>query len=193
MTVADLIAQLKLSDLIAGLALILSGLSIFWNIYRDVLLRPRLRVRVQISIILRPDPNQKETFIDITATNHGPGIITCESILARRRELFRWVRPRYLFIVRDYTNPLSAQLPKKLEVGDSITLLFHYKEKQFLAWRPTHVGIKDSFGRLHWAERASVKEAVDAYLKDFSEVEWKRKSESEAPSRIINKNGAVQR
>ncbi len=181
MTVADLIEQLKLSDLIAGIALILSGLSIFWNIYRDLLLKPKLRVKVQISVILIPDSNQRESFIDITATNHGPGIITCRSILASKRKLFRWARPRYLFIIHDYTNPLSAQLPKKMEVGESITLLFHYKEKQFLAWRPTHVGMTDSFGRLHWADRASVKEAVDAYLKDFSEVEWKRKSESEAP------------
>lgn len=44
-----------------------------------------------------------------------------------------------------------------------------------MARKPTHVGIRDSFGRIHWADKGSVKEAVDTYLKDFPEVEWKIK------------------
>lgn len=179
MTLSELIEKLTFSDFIAVLALAVSGISIFWNIYRDILLKPRLKVRVQISGILQPGSPQKKSFIDITATNHGPGAITCESIIARRRALFRWLKPRYFFVLRDYTNPLSAQLPKKLEVGDKITLLLPYKEKMVLAHRPTHLGIRDSFGRVHWADRVSLKEAVDTYLKDFLQEEWKSKSKNE--------------
>lgn len=125
MAIAELLEKLKFSDFIAVLALMVSGASILWNIYRDILLKPRLKVRVQISVIFQPGLAQRESFIDITATNHGPGVITCESIFASKRVLFIRVKPKYLFIIRDYTNPLSAELPKKLEVGDKITLLFH--------------------------------------------------------------------
>jgi len=174
MILSELIGKLQISDIIATLALIVAGISIFWNIYKDILLKPRLKVRVQISEIIQPGATQRNSFIDITAINHGPGPITCESILARRRALFRWLRPKYLFIVHDYTNLLSSQLPKKLEVGEKITLLLPYKEKMVLAWKPTHLGIKDSFGRLHCADSNSLKFAIDAYLKDFSEEDWKK-------------------
>jgi len=176
MTLLEPIEKLKFSDVIAILALIVSGISIFWNIYRDILLKARLKVRVQISKIVQPGSPQRNTFIDITATNHGPGAITCESILARRRSLFRWLKPNYLFIVPDYTNPLSTQLPKKLEVGEKLTLFLPYREKTVLAPRPTHLGIQDSFGRVHWADRDSLKEAIVTYLKNFPEEKWKNKS-----------------
>jgi hypothetical protein len=177
MTIAEVIEKMKFSDVIAVLALMLSGASVLWNIYKDILLKPKLKVKVQISVLLQPETTQKEPFIDTTSTNHGPGALTCESIFAKRRGFFRRYRPKYLYVIRDYMNPLSAQLPKKLEVGDRMTLLFHHREKAFLARKPTHVGIRDSFGRIHWADRSSVKQAVSEYLRDFPEVEWKSKSE----------------
>jgi hypothetical protein len=194
MTLIELIERLKFSDVVAVLALLVSGASILWNIYRDILLKPRLKVRMQISVILQPGSDKRESFIDITATNHGPGPITCESIFSRKRAFFRWVKPKYMFIIRDYTNPLSAQLPKKLEVGDKITLLFHYEENLFLAYRPTHVGIRDSFGRLHFADKSSLNEAIDLYLKDFPELDWKSKPSNEkTPNNGIQADAAEPR
>ena len=178
MTILELIDKLKFSDVIAVIALVVSSFSIFWNIYRDILLKARLKVKVQVSEMIQPRSTQRNSFIDITATNHGPGAITCESIYARRRALFRWLRPRYLFIIPDYTNPLSTQLPKKLEVGEKITLFLPYKEKAVLARKPTHLGIRDSFGRVHWADSNSLEEAVKTYLNDFPEERWKNDSKS---------------
>ncbi len=178
MTILEFINKLKFSDVIALLALAVSGFSIFWNIYRDILLKARMKVRVQVSEMIQSGSTQRNSFIDITATNHGPGAITCESIHARRRALFRWLKPRYLFIVPDYTNPLSTQLPKKLEVGEKITLFLPYKEKAILARKPTHLGIRDSFGRVHWADSNSLEEAIKTYLKDFSEERWKKNSKT---------------
>lgn len=173
MTFSELVGKLEVSDIIATLALIISGGSIFWNIYRDVLLKPRLKVRIQISgIAATIESVPKKSFIDFTVTNHGPGNITCEAIIARKRALFRWLKPRYSFIMPDYTNRLSARLPKKLDIGERITLLLPYEEKVILAYKPTHIGIKDSFGRIHWAGRKSLKLAIDTYLKDFSPEEW---------------------
>ena len=178
MTILEFINKLKFSDVIALLALVVSGFSIFWNIYRDILLKARMKVRVQVSEIIQPGSTQRNSFIDIMATNHGPGVITCESIYARRRALFRWLKPRYLFIVPDYTNPLSTQLPKKLEVGEKITLFLPYKEKAILARKPTHLGIRDSFGRVHWADSNSLKIAIKTYLTHFSEERWKNNSKT---------------
>ena len=179
MTIAELIAKLKFSDVIAVLALMVSGASILWNIYRDILIKPKLKVRIQVSKIIQYGSKQRETFVDITATNHGPGVITCESIFARKRALFRRVKPKYWYVISDHTNPLSAQLPKRLEVGEKLTLFLPYNEKTILAIRPTHVGIKDSFGSLHWADKSSLKEAIDNFIKDFPELGWKNKSEKE--------------
>jgi len=172
MTVSEFIGKLEVSDIIAVLALLVASFSIFWNIYRDILLKPRLKVRVQISIIIRDNSIKKDSFIDITVTNMGPGVITCEAIFARKRALFRWLQPPLAFIVPDYTNPLSAQLPKKLEVGEKITLLLPYEENAILATKPTHLGIRDSFIRIHWADRDSLKKAIKSYLKDFPEKKW---------------------
>ena len=179
MTIAQLIANLKFSDVIAVLALLVSGASILWNIYRDILLKPKLKVRIQVSELIQSGLKQRETFIEITATNHGPGVITCESIFAKKRVLFRRFKPKYWFVFRDYTNPLSSELPKKLEVGEKLTLLLPYSEKAILAKRPTHVGIRDSFGSIHWADKSSLKKAIENYIKDFPELEWKNKSEKE--------------
>jgi len=167
--------ELKFSDIISVLALMIAAISISWNIYRDIILKAKLRVNVQISGLVQPGKKLGD-FITITAVNYGPGSIVCESVWIRKKSFWRWLRrkSRYAFIVPDYTNPLSGQLPKELKVGEKITLLFPYKEKMFLATKPTHVGIMDSFGRIHWANSKRLKEAAARYLKDFPEEEWER-------------------
>jgi len=37
----------------------------------------------------------------------------------------------------------------------------------FLHTSPTHIGISDSFGKVHWAPRSRVKEAIARYRRDF--------------------------
>lgn len=177
MTVSEFVSKLQVSDIISTFALILAGLSILWNVYRDILLKPKLKVNIQISQLIQPGNSRSPTFIDITATNHGPGSIICESIWMKKRSFWRWLfrKKKVAFILHDYTNPLSGKLPKKLEVGEKIMLLFPHKEKMFLAYKPTHVGIMDSFGRMHWASKKSLKEAEKSYLKDFSEEKWDKK------------------
>ena len=173
MSIQELLSKLKFSDFISVLALIISGTSILWNIYRDLLLKASMKVNVQISKIVQPGKDLG-TFIVITATNHGPGSIICESIWIRKKSLWLWVKriSKYAFVIHDYTNPLSSKLPKKLEVGEKLQLLFPYKEKMFLANKPSDVGIMDSFGRIHWAEKNGLIKAIDKYLKEYPEQKW---------------------
>lgn len=171
-------AEIKLSDILSTLALIISAVSISWNIYRDIILKAKLRVTVQISTIVQRERNWGN-FISVNAVNHGPGSIICESFWIRKRSLLRWLlrKSTHAFVVPDYTNPLSSQIPKELKVGERLTLLFPYKEGMFLANKPTHVGIMDSFGRTHWAVPKSLREATKSYLEKFPEEPWGKMEE----------------
>ena len=167
MTLSELMLKLKFSDVISVIALVISGVSIFWNIYRDLILKAKIRTRVQISSIIQPSRNLG-SFIDITGVNHGPGSITCESIFMKASLWQRLKgRKKYGFIITDYTNPLTDKLPKRLEVGEKVTVLLPHTADAFLGQKPAHVGFKDSFGRLHWAPRKNLKQTIKDYLRDF--------------------------
>ena len=166
---------------ISLLAVIISVFSLGWNFYRDVILKPRLRVSIRISYIVQGNDN-KGPFIDISAINLGPGFITCESVHIAKKSMLRFLgrkilklfgkENKYGFVVHDYTNPLSAQLAKKLEIGERMNLFFLEEDDSLLSMDPTHVGICDSFGREHWADRSSLKKAKDEYFKKFPKKEW---------------------
>lgn len=170
-TFLEVISKLKFSDVISLLALLISGISIFWNIYRDLILKAKIKTNVQISSIIQPGRNLG-SFIDVTGVNHGPGHVTCESVFTKASI---WQRlkgsKKYGFIVSDYTNPLSGKLPKRLEVGEKITVLFPLVRDAFLARKPSRVGFKDSFGRLHWVTKKNLKRAIKDYFRDFPQRE----------------------
>jgi hypothetical protein len=170
-TLLGLISKLKFSDFLSVLALGVSGFSIAWNIYRDIILKAKIRVNIQISEIIHQG-RRLGPFIDITGVNHGPGAITAEAAFIK---LPLWDRlkgkKKFGFILPDYTNQLSGKLPKRLEVGEKVTVLFPYNREAFLVMKPACVGLKDSFGRLHWATDKSLKQATKEYLKDFPQRE----------------------
>jgi hypothetical protein len=151
-------------------ALLVSVFSLGWNFYRDVILKPRLKVRAAISNVAQVG-SDVQTFISISAVNHGPGAIICNGILGMKRHLFRFwkkgLEKKYFYIIEDYTNPLNKPLPQKLEIGDSLTQLLPYKADAFLSVDPTHIGVRDSFGRMHWASKKSLKEAKEQFFRDF--------------------------
>ncbi|MFH1930698.1 MAG: hypothetical protein ABIN18_03795 [Pseudomonadota bacterium] len=155
------------------LALTVSAFSLGWNIYRDVVLKPRMKITVKISSIVGTGV-KLGPFIDISAVNLGPGRINLNSVVIKKETLISKLRhaSRHAIVIHDYTNPYGAQMPKELNVGETITLLFPCEEKSFLAHRPTHVGISDTFGKIHWATRKSLRNATNGYLKDFKPVEW---------------------
>jgi len=70
-------------------------------------------------------------------------------------------------MLHDYSNPLSGKLPARLEVGETIHLLIPYDEDCFLREKDTHIGLSDSFGRVHWAPARDVTKAKREFRKDF--------------------------
>ena len=109
----------KLAILISIGAIATSFLALGWNIYRDIILKPRLKVRLQISFIMHGE-YQSPSKISIEATNFGPNKIRCSAIHAKNATLWKRVfrKVEYAFIVHDYDDPYSTKLPCVLDVGE---------------------------------------------------------------------------
>ena len=171
----------KTAILISIGALVVSAFAVGWNFYRDVILKARVKVAIKISNIHHGDTIHGP-FISISVINFGPGSITCESIHMMKRSCLSFLcvailkiprlQNKYADIINDYTNPYSSNLPKKLQVGERLTLLLRKDENCLLAVNPTHVGVVDSFGRFHWATRSSLKKAKKDYFKEYQIKPW---------------------
>jgi hypothetical protein len=155
--------------LISVLAFGVACASLAWNIFRELWLRPRLRVSIDVaavgSEIMKP-----ERKLMISGTNFGPGKIRVSFVRCDRNTfLSRLLRKAtYGFVIHDYKNPISGQLPATLDVGERIDLIFPFeKDSSILAQSPTRVGLRDYFGRDHWAPKKSLRRAQADYDRFF--------------------------
>lgn len=157
---------------ISLLSLVVGGVALGWNIYRDVVLKARVNVRVAVVNIVDRGGHFGDSKISITVTNHGPGPVRIQMIHGKIAPLWRRLlrRSRYFVVMQDTTDPLSGRLPAKLDVGDSIDLFLPYEERAFLSGEVTHIGVTDSFGRVHYAPRTALKAAKEQFSKDFPDA-----------------------
>ncbi len=146
--------------------------SLGWNIYRDIVLKAKVQMSLSIRKIVQEGAPPSPNFINIRATNHGPGIVNLSSVSLMQSAIWRLLfrRKKYAFLVHDYKNPYSGNLPKKLEVGENLDLFFDYDADCFLSGEFTHLGINDSFGRTHWAPRKSMRELRKKWLNEFGKT-----------------------
>jgi hypothetical protein len=163
--------------IVSILALGVSLFSLGWNIYRDVILKPRLKVAFGNKSMLREDEEHRLSEFGppglwLEVTNHGPGEVVCSHAVAKIESfafLSRVLRKfPYRFLVPDHKHPYNFPPNHRMKVGDKIQLVFSYHQECFLAEKPKRVGIYDSFGRTHWAPRRDLKRALREYQKDFS-------------------------
>jgi len=136
------------------LALSASFLSLGWNIYRDVVLKPRLKVAFGIKSMLREDEEYRLSemgppLLILEITNHGPGEVVCSGAVAKT-ESFAFLRSLfgklpYRFITPDFKHPLCFRVPYRIVVGEKIQIIFPYNQECFLAEAPMRIGINDSF------------------------------------------------
>lgn len=155
---------------ISVLSFVTASLSLGWNIYRDIVLKPRVRVTAIIGPIMTAGVEEVgPTYIGITAVNHGPGNTTLSLITLKKTCLFKWLtrKQEFAVLLHDYENPASGKLPHTLGVGEQIFLPFPYDSKCFLKENMSHVGISDTFGRTHWMKTSQVKEMNARWRKEF--------------------------
>lgn len=151
---------------------VIASLSLGWNIYRDVILKPKLKVNFSVSNVIGEGITNPVRYVFITGTNFGPGEINCQMIRGRDATFWKRItgKNEFFVVIHDYVNPLSGQLPRKLAVGEKIDLplLYDESDKCILKKNFTHIGISDSFGRVHYAPSKDIKKAKEQYAKDFA-------------------------
>lgn len=162
----------EIAIIISIISVLLAGLSLGWNIYRDVVLKAKIKVSFSISTIVQQgDSTPRPEYVTITATNFGPGAVNLSMIEIKKSSWWKWLlrKEERAAMIHDYENPLSGQLPHKLEVGEKINLFLPFDESCFLKEEWSHVGINDYFGRTHWARRKDVKAATQKWKERFGQ------------------------
>lgn len=161
MTTAE--AAFLISGMSGGIALFGLG----WNIYRDIVLKPKVRVRLQVSEIITPGvPKEKPpTKVVFIATNFGPGKVTLQGIKAKTKKFLK--KTKWGFLMHDYTDSLSKSFPHKLDVGEEAMFCFPFRKQLFLKSNFTKIGIWDSFGHTHWVPKEEIKRAKKTYHDQF--------------------------
>jgi hypothetical protein len=163
------VATDQLALIVSIVSAVIASLALGWNVYRDVVLKPKIVMSFSIVFIVHETLPHRPQYMNIRATNFGPGVVTLSSIVAKNAPLWRRIfrKVQYAFITPDYTNPLSGRLPAKLETGDKVELLLPYDAECLLSKTFTHVGLTDFYGRSHWAPRGDLKRAYKEWRKDF--------------------------
>jgi hypothetical protein len=165
---------MSLSAFILSLiSLMIAILSLGWNVYRELALRPRLIVFLDVSVVLSENILPNTLRVILNCTNFGPGTCHCEiiklltykhgwlNVLLRRTKT-------HGVLIHDYKSSIGSQLPKSLAVGERMSLVFPYERDCFLKDNFSKLGIQDSFGRTHWIPKKMLLRARNRYLKDFA-------------------------
>lgn len=118
----------ELAIIISILSAVIASLSLGWNIYRDVVLKAKIIIGLSVSTIVQRGNPKRLEYVIIKATNHGPGSVNLSMVQMMDSSWWKWLlrKKKYASVIHDYTNPLSGQLPHKLEVGEKIDILFPY-------------------------------------------------------------------
>ena len=150
-------------------SLLIAALSIGWNIYRDVILKARLKVHFMVGMIQHatfPEPLER---LIVSATNFGPGKVKCSMLHLQNSSIWKRItkKNKHAILIHDYTDPLSSKLPCDLEIGEKADFLFKFEKDSFLLEDWTRIGVSDSFGRIHWAPKKDFIEAKKCTLKNI--------------------------
>ena len=163
--------QATVAIIISVFSVLLAALSLGWNVYRDVVLKPKVVVTIAIKNIVCAGMAPSPDYIGISATNHGPGSVKLNAMLLKETSIAKKLKKqeKNAFIVHDYENPYSSKLPLTLEVGEHADYFFPYDEECMFKSPFTHVGVSDSFSRVHWAPKKSVKKLREKWVQKFEE------------------------
>ncbi|MBO0170248.1 hypothetical protein [Vibrio parahaemolyticus] len=152
-----------------------------WNVYRDVVLKSRVRGSISLSKVYHSD-FKSPTYISISVVNLGPNTIYLSSIYIAKLSLFRVLGQRiarlfnkgnkYAHVMWDYTNEYSSKLPISLAVGEQATFLLEATDECCLSMDPSHVGVTDTFGRFHWVNSQSLKLTKNEFFSTHSKTTW---------------------
>lgn len=153
--------------ILSVVSLLIAATSLGWNIYRDVVLKPRVKVSVSKSSVGSEGRGLKDHLM-ISAVNYGPGKVQLNIIrFLHSARLLK--KQKHGVLIHDYTNPLSSKLPATLEVGEEVHYLFPWDAENLCSRSPSQIGIRDSFSRTHWAPSKEVKKVNYEWQQSFAD------------------------
>ncbi len=160
---------LKIAPIVISiLAFLVSGISLGWNIYRDVILKPRLKIIISNTLAI-VGHQSAGNYLAITVANSGPGAIKIKKFTVKiRGKVFSQI-PKNTFLMTDPSNPHSAQLPTVIQVGTDATFYLPWNEKALFSDDPkvVNVGAVDVYDRIHWADGSSFLKTEKIWHKEF--------------------------
>jgi hypothetical protein len=139
---------------ISGLSVAVASLSLGWNIYRDVLAKPRVNVRMGIRLVVEYSESADSYVAWVRCVNIGPGKVTLELIVVRKRILAGWGNGYGRFgIIKFVASAITggSTLPLTLDVGECADLLLPLNRDTFWGSNYSMLGIRDFHGCIHWA------------------------------------------
>lgn len=148
--------------LVSGLSVAVASLSLGWNIYRDVLARPRVNVRMGIRQVVECGESIDGYVVWIRCVNIGPGKVTLELIVVRKRILACWGNGYGWFgIIKFVASAITggSTLPLTLDAGECADLILPLNRDTFLGSNYSMLGIRDFHGRIHWAPSRDMRDA----------------------------------
>jgi hypothetical protein len=145
-------------------SLVMASLALGWNIYRDVLLRPRVRVSYRVMRVAGGHMDGQDVII-VAGLNKGPGAVKLTMLHYDKTTFWQKMKRKrdQGIIIHDYTNPVSWKLPCRVEVGDETSFIFPICEKTKWAGEILRMGLLDSFGRTHWCPKREALEVQQKY------------------------------
>jgi len=145
---------------ISILALLVSAANVGWSIYKELALRGRLRVMFGLKRIHQANLPEPLTRLVFSVVNHGPGKLKITMFHLKAAPMWRRLlrRTRRAALMHEYDHPYGGKLPLTIDVGEGADFTWS-PDTQFLREYWTHVGIIDSFGRVHWCRAKELREA----------------------------------
>lgn len=160
-----------LAIIVSAVSACVAFLSLGWNIYRDVILKPRLKVTFEVRQLFIPEVNTLSKFISISAANFGTRSTTIQKIRAKRAA-------EVIVVTR-----LSLEIPKRLEAGEKAEFQLPYNTGycEFLLGSCGDIGLEDAFDKIHWVKRKDFEKVRKKWLEDLRHGEIEL---GEAPSYV---------
>jgi hypothetical protein len=145
-------------------SMVVAATSLGWNVYRDVVRKPKLRISMMVGQIAHSTFRENLRRVVVTITNFGPGKTQAHMLQLRKSSWWRrMLRKESFAILIPSDDPLSGRLPAPLEMGEKVALIFPFTPDLFLLKDFTQIGISDSFGKVYWCQRRDYRRAQQSY------------------------------
>ena len=139
-------------------ALIVSVISLGWQVYKELRLRARLLVSLRTEICAYSNATAGTRCVVVGVANHGPGEVTISQLVVSSRQ--RGVKGLSYIGVHPQ-SPYTSPLPSHLRTGEQYRTSFPMEQKGWLKTKPARVGVLDALGRFHWVSADDIETVFD--------------------------------